>query len=167
MTAVIQLYGRKSSTTVCLVSLEDYEYLNQFRWCIVGKGHVGRTVRDFDKSGVLLRKYTVWMHHVVASRMGLNTPHQVDHKNLSKADNRRDNLRAATNSQNQANRPVSKNNSSGYKGVSFHAGTGRWQARIGVNRKRLFLGRFDTPEAAHEAYVQAAQRYFGEFSRGG
>ena len=51
------------------------------------------------------------------------------------------------------------------KGVDWKARSQKWQARITVNKKQVYLGLFNTQEAAHAAYVAAAQKYFGEFAR--
>ncbi len=88
----------------------------------------------------------------------------IDHINRNKADNRIANLREASIGQNLANMTNHKDNSSGFKGVSFHKRLG-WFARICVNRKIHFLGYHPSPEAAHAAYVEAAKRLRGEFAR--
>lgn len=87
----------------------------------------------------------------------------IDHINGLKTDNRIANLRLATNAQQKQNRPRNLNNSSGYKGVA-RAET-KWRARINANGRHYYLGRFDTPEDAHNAYVAAAHRLHGEFAR--
>ncbi|MCI0558762.1 MAG: HNH endonuclease [Nitrososphaera sp.] len=89
----------------------------------------------------------------------------VDHINMGRADNRWNNLREATRSENKANMRPPADNTSGFKGVSRHKRTGKWQAKIQSRGKYLFLGRFDTAEAAHEVYLAAAKHYFGEFAR--
>lgn len=76
---------------------------------------------------------------------------RLDHKNGDRADNRFDNLREATHQQNSINRPA--------KGTRFHPRLGRWTAQIGVNMKQIYLGAFDTKEAAHEAYIFAIVKY--------
>ena len=86
----------------------------------------------------------------------------VDHINGQRADNRLCNLRRATRSQNNINAVRPKDNTSGYKGVM--ASRGKWLARIGVNRKKVFLGRFDSIEDAAQAYADAANRYYPGFS---
>jgi hypothetical protein len=88
----------------------------------------------------------------------------VDHINGNGLDNRRANLRPATQQQNQANCHTIKS-SSGYKGVTFHRATGRWQAAVGYNNRKVYLGLFDTPEQAAHTYDAAARRLFGEFAR--
>jgi hypothetical protein len=92
-------------------------------------------------------------------------PHQIDHKNLVRSDNRWGNLRLATRSQNFGNQRAYKNNKVGLKGVSLFKPSGRWQAQIQVEGKKISLGHFGTPEEAHTAYVEASKKYFGEFAR--
>src|SRR5271154_5795399 len=90
----------------------------------------------------------------------------VDHiKPNSTLDNRMNNLRIATASQNNANRGRNKNNKSGFKGVTWIPTRRQWQAQIFVNRKCLFLGRFRDPQEAHAKYEEAAIKHFGEFAR--
>lgn len=87
----------------------------------------------------------------------------VDHANRNGLDNRRQNLRVCTYSQNHANRPAPANNTSGYKGV-FRARSGRWTARVTVDRKARHLGTFDDPWTAAQAYNEAAVEAWGEFA---
>lgn len=93
----------------------------------------------------------------------------VDHRDLDKHNNVWENLRLATKSQNMANVGVIKSNKSGFKGVSrYRAGDRRglpWQASIGKDGRSINLGHFATKEAAHAAYVAAAEKHFGEFAR--
>lgn len=84
---------------------------------------------------------------------------QVDHINMKPLDNRIENLRLASMTQQRANQRVRSDSISGLKGVKFQGK--RWGARI----KGINLGIFDTPEAAHEAYKAAALVHFGEFAR--
>ena len=89
----------------------------------------------------------------------------VDHVDPSATlDNRRCNLRVATKSQQCINRRQFSNNKSGFRGVSFHKVTGRWQASIGVSKKQLYLGLYETKELAYEAYLKAAGEYHGRYS---
>ena len=81
----------------------------------------------------------------------------VEHKDEDKMNNRLDNLRLATRSQNKANQRKSK-------GYCFCKQTGRWLATIKVAGKQFNLGRFDTEEEARQAYVSAKLHYFGEFA---
>lgn len=80
---------------------------------------------------------------------------QVDHKDGNPGNNWIDNLREATNLQNGQNRKPSKNNTSGFRGVTFVKKCGSWQASIGAGAKIKYLGSFSTPELAHAAYLDA------------
>jgi hypothetical protein len=88
---------------------------------------------------------------------------RLDHRDLDRANNRIANLRPATDMQNCANAKRRVDNSTGFKGVSTRQG--RYIAQINRDGRRICLGRFDTPEAAHEAYKAAALKHFGEFAR--
>lgn len=89
----------------------------------------------------------------------------VDHINGDTLDNRRSNLRLCTVSGNNHNRMKSKNNTSGYKGVSWLKQNQKWRAYIKVNSKDKHLGCYLDKEDAARAYDKAAKEYFGEFAR--
>ena len=80
---------------------------------------------------------------------------QLDHINHDKIDNRIANLREVSNRQNHLNKPLSKNSSTGFLGVSFHKRANKYEARIKVNGKSLYLGSFTTPEEAYAARKSA------------
>ena len=89
---------------------------------------------------------------------------QIDHINGIRNDNRYQNLREATRSQNKCNTKMYANNASGFKGVGLYKPTGKYRASITVNNKLIYLGYFDNPELAYAAYCEAALKYHGEFS---
>lgn len=91
----------------------------------------------------------------------------VDHENRDSLDDRIENLRLATKSQNLGNARRRKDNTSGYKGVSFHKQTGKFKACIQHENDFMYLGLFSTAEEAHEAYCEAAKRLFKEFAHDG
>jgi len=95
-------------------------------------------------------------------------PHELDHINGNRVDNRIGNLRLATRAQNLANKFTDKSaRTSIYKGVSRHkkAKSKPWVAQISVDNRNMHLGYYATAEAAHAAYVKAARQFFGEFVR--
>ena len=89
----------------------------------------------------------------------------IDHRDGNPANNRWSNLRLATHSQNNANRRRPRHNTSGFKGVSYDRQRDKWKATICKEGHTMCLGWFDTPQAAHKAYVKAARKLFGEFAR--
>lgn len=88
---------------------------------------------------------------------------QIDHINGIKDDNRIQNLRLATASENMINRKIFKNSKSPYKGITFHKNQKKWTAKIQVNKKRLWLGSFNSAEDALLAYNEASKKYHGAF----
>jgi hypothetical protein len=87
---------------------------------------------------------------------------RIDHVDLNRSNNRWENLREASDSDNKANSVMK--NSIGVKGVEFHV-SGKYRARIFIGGKSRHLGLFDTPKQAHAAYCAAAKNAFGEFAR--
>lgn len=135
-------------------------------WAIVAKGYVMRSI------GIPGTRKTrvITLHRIIMERMlgrPLESKEQVDHINGDKQDNRRKNLRLATISQNHQNSKLRKDNTSGYKGICWIESMGKWRARIGVNKKYIVLGFYDTPELAYEAYCKAAKELHGEFANFG
>lgn len=106
--------------------------------------------------------------HVVIWKMmtGIEPPHQVDHKDLGKSNNRWRNLRAATKSQNIANTGLSARNTSGYKGVTWSKVSQKWRAQIWKDGKQYFVGSFDDPARASAAYQSKGRELYGEYWRG-
>lgn len=90
-------------------------------------------------------------------------PDELDHINCDSADDRFENLRPATRSQNAANRRVQCNNRLRVKGV--YEVDGRYKSSIRVDGKSRHIGSFDTVEEAGAAYAIAAKEIFGEFAR--
>lgn len=90
---------------------------------------------------------------------------EIDHKDRDPSNNRLDNLRLATRTDNNRNMKMKHHNATGFKGVSIHPCTGKYRARITVDRKEVALGCFDTPEEAYAAYCKAANDLHGDFAR--
>lgn len=133
-----------------IVDDEDYARVSLYEWRLTTKGYVVRCGSTEDE--------TVSLHNFV---LGLPPSSGVDHINLNKLDNYRQNLRLTTNSGNGQNRTKFSNNTSGFKGVSFHAGKGKFGASIKINYKALHLGYFSSKEDAARAYDEAAIKHFG------
>lgn len=88
----------------------------------------------------------------------------IDHVNGNPSDNRIENLRECTASQNQANRKKLSTNTSGLRGVTWNRSAKKWQAGIKLHGRSYHLGLYADKNDAHAAYQLAARRLFGEFS---
>ncbi|MGN7124076.1 HNH endonuclease [Methylorubrum thiocyanatum] len=107
-----------------------------------------------------------WAHHLAWLFNRGDWPSDIlDHINGRPDDNRIENLRLADPSKNMQNSKLFCTNTSGFKGVSFCRQTQRWRASITKDGHKYCLGRFISPDLAHAAYRQAADRMFGEFAR--
>jgi len=87
-----------------------------------------------------------------------------DHINRVPGDNRWANLRPASRAQNAANKGLQTNNTSGFRGVTWHALSGKWTAAVKKNRKKIYLGLFDHIEDAARAAQQCREEVFGIFA---
>jgi hypothetical protein len=105
------------------------------------------------------------LHRVIFSMLKGEIPQgmQVDHIDRNKLNNRIENLRLATNQQNNYNRGARKDSLSGFKGVYWSNTKNKWYSQIRVNGKFSHLGTFEILEEAVAAYNIAAQELHGEF----
>ena len=128
---------------------------------------IGQTIGTKDRQGYLvtsLYKEPIKVHRLAwALSCGSWPQGMIDHINGDTSDNRLCNLRVVTNAQNKQNIGKSSANKSGYLGVSFHKKSGKWAANIKVMGAAKYLGIFDCPKAASEAYL-AAKRELHPFS---
>lgn len=139
-----------------IVDDDMFDELSKYSWNTDPKGYARRRIQKDRKS------FTELMHRRV---MRLPAGHGVvDHINRNRLDNRRENLRLCTYSQNSMNRSKPSHNTSGFKGVSQYKGQEKWSAQIGHMGRLIHLGYFDTPELASEAYKRAATVLHGEFA---
>ena len=124
--------SKQGEDRYAIVDVEDYEKLTQYNWQLYeGENNKGYAV-------CLVNRKIVYMHRVI-----MNAPKGfvVDHKKYDGLDNRKENLRIVTLSQNQYNRrKTSKKTSSKYKGVYLRKQSNKYSASIGCNGKSIFLG---------------------------
>lgn len=140
---------------IAFVDAEDFNDLSTFKW-LANKYYAYRYIF------IGAKRMSVWMHNQInPPREGFEN----DHRNNNGFDNRRFNLRMATRSQNLQNRRKPKNNTSGFKGVSFHKGSGRWRAQITVGGVVTSLKYHDSKDEAAAAYAAAVMSIGGEFAR--
>lgn len=137
--------------------LEDYEKIKDYCWCEhISKGYHSLEARDTslkinDKSNVIKFHYIVF---------GTNA----DHINRNTMDNRKNNLRIATQKENTMNRTKSKNKSTDIIGVSYRVKYNDYQSYIQFDGKLLYLGVFNDLDKAVKARLKAEMKYFGKFS---
>lgn len=139
------------------------------RYSGTSAGHINKTSNESIQYLEIKIDYRTYKAHRLAFlyMTGKLPPDSmsVDHRDGNGLNNRWVNLRLATNSQNCGNARIPKNNTLGFKGVSYVKATCRYHAYITVNRRRTNLGFFDTSEEAARAYKVASQKNFGEFAR--
>ena len=136
-----------------ICSEEDFAILSAMKWFHVFDGNAIYAATS-SSGGRMLK-----MHSAVIGGPG------ADHINGDGLDNRRCNLRYATNSQNQMNRSKFAEAHSRHKGVTWNIRDLRWTARIQANGGRINLGSFRNEVDAALAYNTAAVNYFGTFAR--
>jgi hypothetical protein len=143
---------------VALVDDEDYDRARSAgSWTAVPHGYTTYAQRQARRAGGT--RVTQKLHSFITG-----WPY-ADHRNGDGLDNQRSNLRPATHGQNMGNKRRYSNNTSGFKGVSWHAQSQRWRVVIGGHGMHRSLGLFATPEEAARAYDAAAIEVFGEFAR--
>lgn len=142
---------------VALVDDDVYEWAVKLKWQAHYEGNVWYATRSVK----LPRPALLRMH-----RMILSAPDgvPVDHINRNGLDNRRENLRLCTQSENMANRGPEKDNALGLKGVSWDKVNKKWRAQIRWHGKSKAIGRYNSPEEAARAYDAAARELHGEFA---
>lgn len=154
-----------SKTGIALARLRlllDYDrYTGIFRW-----RSSGRVAGTHHKDGYIQIRIdgALYMAHVLAWLYAFEQwpKNEIDHINRHRDDNRLDNLRAATRSQNLGNSEKRKHNQSGFKGV-WPQGDGKFRAEIA----HVKLGTFDTAEQAADVYKEAARRRYGNHTDDG
>ena len=156
-----------------LRSIIDYDPITGiWTWKISQKGNIqrGRQAGNVDKSTGYRR---ICINHILyrSARLawfymtGEWPPVDVDHDNTNRSDDRWSNLRLATDGNNMANANVRRDNTTCHKGVTYYKASGKYVARIRVDGNYIYLGSFEKKEDAAIAYVNAAIKYHGEFTR--
>jgi len=128
--------------------IEDYDLIKDYRWNI---NNYCFTVSN---------KKTIFLHRLIMNNPDL----KIDHINRNKLDNRKSNLRLCTSSQNNMNKTIPADNTSGIIGVCYNKLSNRWQAYIQINKIMSHLGFYKNIDDAIIARLNAEYKYYGEFA---
>jgi len=114
-------------------------------------GYIQCMVNIYDK-GKKVKSYNLYGHHFAWFWVNGNVEiNQIDHINQDKSDNRISNLRNVNDQKNKFNLKA--------KGYYFNKAAKKYHSQIQINYKVKFLGHYDTPEEARQAYLNAKQKY--------
>ncbi len=155
--------SKKHGNREVVIDVEDWDRVKNYKWNIVRS----ETKYNHVMFGVMAYSHVVGNKEkrIKLHRFILNITDSkisIDHISGDRFDNRKSNLRICSIAQNNQNRKINKKNKYGYKGIFFE--DNKYRVSIQVNYKRIYLGRFVTPEDAARAYNEAAKKYFGEFA---
>ncbi len=140
----------------------DYGRLTSYKWFAMWDDHSQSFYAGRHSPTVNGYRTIIRMHREI---MKVSARSQVDHASHDTLDNRRSNLRLATHGQNKCNQGKRKDNTSGFKGVSWRKRERKWIARIALEGKRKVIGYYDSAEDAGAAYKAAAIELHGAFAK--
>ena len=145
---------RLSQGKFAIVDDEDFDFLNQWKWCAAKNRNTYYAYRaDNGKN--------IYMHRLI-----LNAPAgiEVDHRHGNGLDNRRSEIRLCTHAENQHNYRKQSEATSQYKGITWNKHMKKWRVQIRSDGKHIDLGHFSNQIEAAHAYDEAARKYHGEFA---
>jgi hypothetical protein len=131
----------------------------------IKKDTIAGTLTEHGYRFVSINKKRVYVHRLIFFIFNGYYPKYIDHINGDRSDNRIENLRECTNSQNSANKNKLATNKSGYKGVHFVRSVGKYRAQITLDSKVKHLGYYETAEQASEKYNFEFTKHFKEFAK--
>jgi hypothetical protein len=116
---------------------------------------------------VFVERKQIYAHRIIYMMFTGDSPETIDHINGDRSDNRIENLRACSQSDNNKNMSKSSRNKSGVKNVSWYMPYKKWRVALRVDGKQRCIGYYEDIEAASLAAKEARDRYRGEFANHG
>jgi hypothetical protein len=132
---------------------------------IVAGDIAGSLCRGYVYVGINGKKHRA--HRIIFLMHKGYLPKTIDHINGDRADNRIENLRAVTANQNQHNRKINSNNTSGYKGVCWDKARNKWKSQVRLEGKLINIGHYDNVEEAAEVVRKTREELHGDFAHHG
>ena len=151
---------------VAIISPEDYRHLMQWSWHAAKKGRQTITYYAERRVNSKTENRHIGLHQEVVKRVGIVIPpgYTIDHINNDPLDNRRENLRVVTESQNQWNRRRGGDNRTGVKGVCYDEANRNYKAAIWKGNKPMWQKHFKTLNAATTAIEKARKKLHGDYA---
>ena len=151
---IVKMYDSKGLSF--LIDIDDLERVRQYCWQVNKKGYVCSYTPMYN--GV--RNY-VSLHRFITNCKDKNMV--VDHINHNTCDNRKENLRICTPSQNQQNVKPTSYNKSGVRGVRFNKYTNKWEVGITIDGKHRVVGYYKEMADAVACRKQYEEKYYGNY----
>ena len=149
---------------IAIVDDEDFDFLSKFKWCS-SHGYAVTPIYiegSYHKTLCPKGKYKqIRMHRLLLS---VDDTKEVDHRNMDRLDNRKENLRVASRAENMRNKGMQVNNTSGFKGVGWDKQRKKWRVQIKADDIRV-VKRFDSLVEAQDFYKDSATIYHKDFAR--
>jgi hypothetical protein len=142
-------YIKLTQNKRAMVDDEDFDYLNQWKWCISKRGNTFYARRGVRKGGA---NKSIRMHRQI---MDAKNGQEIDHIDRNGLNNTKENLRFVTRSQNIRNTCLRKDNTSGCKGVSLRKKYSTWLSHIIIKNKLIHLGSFKNKNDAIKIRLEA------------
>lgn len=162
--AKIELHRRNAENLYTIIDLEDLERVINFPYTWFAK--YDWDIENYYAKASIYNPNTkssnpLFLHQFIMNANGKI----VDHKNSDTLNNRKSNLRVVLDSNNSMNRKSkNKNNTSGYRNVSWSENEHKWRVQLQIDKKNTILGKFDDVHEAGKFAEEMRQKYYGEFA---